>query len=326
MLKRVVSYLPDRCMGLSLGLTQDVFAFASQLQKRQLGSKMELALLSVDGEPVQTFSGLKVEVDSGLDGIELPDLVILHAWWGDLDSQLLKQKPLMEKLKYWHECGVPILAPTTGSYFLAEAGLLDNRLCTTHWHKHEEFIERYPLVDCHPERFITATGDLYCSAGLNAALQIMVYLLSRLSSDEVAKQVEHTFLADFRSGYQHDFIHLADQSRHLDEAILAVQQWIEIHYQQDMNVQQLADKSNMSLRTFKRRFKEATGEAPLQYVQKIRIEQGRELLVHSNKSISQISYLVGYDDPGHFNRLFKRVYGLTPAKWRKSKASVKLEA
>lgn len=319
MLKQVVSYLPDQCMGLSLGLTQDVFTYASQLQKRMLGREIELKLISVDGRPVHSFSGLKVEVDGGLDDVQLPDLVILHAWWGDLDQQLNAQQALLKKLQFWHQHGVPILAPTTASYFLADAGLLDNRMCTTHWHKHAEFIKRYPNVDCHPERFITATGDLYCSAGLNAALQVMVYLLSRFSHEEVATQVEHTFLVDFRSGYQHDFIQLADKSRHLDETILSAQQWIEIHFQQEIQLQQLADKSNMSLRTFKRRFKEATGVAPLQYIQKIRIEQGRELLTHSNKSIGQISYLVGYDDPGHFNRLFKRAYGTTPAKWRKQK-------
>lgn len=322
MLKQVVSYLPDQCMGLSLGLTQDVFVYASHLQKRLLGAGMDLKLISVDGKPVNTFSGLNIQVDGSLEDVDLPDLVILHAWWGDLASQLSKQGPLLHKLRYWHDHGVPISAPTTASYFLAEAGLLDNRLCTTHWHKHEDFMTRYPAVMCQPERFITATGDLYCSAGLNAGLEIMVYLLGRFSHDDVAKQVEHTFLADFRAGYQHDFIQLADQSRHLDEAILAAQQWVEMHYQQDFSVQQLADKSNMGLRTFKRRFKDATGEAPLQYVQKIRIEQGRELLKHSNKSVAQISYMVGYEDPGHFNRLFKRTYGVTPARWRKAGAAL----
>jgi transcriptional regulator GlxA family with amidase domain len=169
---------------------------------------------------------------------------------------------------------------------------------------------------CRSDRFITAANDLYCSAGLNAGLEIMVYLLKRYSHEEVAKQVEHTFLADFRRSYQHDFIHLADQSRHTDEAILVCQQWIEMNYQTHMTVQSLADKANMSLRTFKRRFTDATGEAPLHYIQKIRIEQGREYLKHSNKSVSEIAWEVGYEDAGHFNRLFKRAYGETPARWR----------
>lgn len=303
-------------MGLSLGLTHDVFRYASMLQEKILGVPMDVQLASIDGRPIESFSGLRVEVDLSLEQIENPDLVIVHPWWGDLEPQLEKQLALLEKLKAWHENGVLISAPTTASYFLAEAGLLDNKLCTTHWHKHQDFIERYPNTLCRSDRFITATNDLFCSAGLNAGLEIMVYLLKRYSHEEVAKQVEHTFLADFRRSYQHDFIHLADQSRHTDESILVCQQWIEMNYQTPMTVQSLAEKANMSLRTFKRRFTEATGEAPLHYIQKIRIEQGREYLKHSNKSVSEIAWEIGYEDAGHFNRLFKRMYGETPARWR----------
>lgn len=319
-LKKVISYVPDQCMGLSLGLTHDVFRYASLIQKRITGDPMALQLVSVDGEPIETFSGLKVDVDQALTQVDQPDLVIIHPWWGELQPQLKKQKPLLSALLKWHEEGVLISAPTTASYFLAEAGLLDNKLCTTHWHKHDDFIERYPNALCQKDRFITAANDLFCSAGLNAGLEIMVYLLKRYSHEEVGREVEHTFLADFRRSYQHDFIHLADQSRHTDEAILACQQWIELNYRLPISVQSLAHQTNMSLRTFKRRFTDATGEAPLYYLQKIRVEQGREYLKHSSKTVSEIAWEVGYEDPGHFNRLFKRMYGETPAKWRKNQA------
>ena len=315
-LKTVISYVPDQCMGLSLGLTQDVFRYASLLQEKITGVPMDVQLVSVDGSSVASFSGLEVGVDCALSEAGQPDLVILHPWWGELAPQLEAQAPLLSQLVEWHGDGVLISAPTTASYFLAEAGLLDHRLCTTHWHKHDDFSERYPLAQCRSDRFITAAGNLFCSAGLNAGLEIMVYLLKRSSHEMVAKEVEHTFLADFRRSYQHDFIHLADQSRHTDEAILASQQWIEMNYQSAMTVQQLADRANMSLRTYKRRFAKATGESPAQYLQKIRIEQGKEYLKHSNKTVAEIAWLVGYEDPGHFNRLFKRMFHQTPAKWR----------
>ena len=317
-LNKVISYVPDQCMGLSLGLTQDVFRYASLVQQKVTGQTMDVQLVSIDGAAIESFSGLRVEVDLALHDVEDPDLVIIHPWWGELEPQLKKQEPLLKALKEWHEAGVLISAPTTASYFLAEAGLLENKLCTTHWHKHEDFMQRYPNTLCQKDRFITAANDVFCSAGLNAGLEIMVYLLKRYSHEEVGQQVEHTFLADFRRSYQHDFIHLADQSRHTDEAILACQQWIELHYRLPITVQELADQTNMSLRTFKRRFTEATGEAPLHYLQKIRVEQGREYLKHSNKTVSEIAWEVGYEDPGHFNRLFKRAYGETPAKWRKA--------
>ena len=323
-LKQVVSYLPDQCMGLSLGLTQDVFVYASHLQQRILGEPMDVKLVSVDGEPVTTFSGLQISVDGGLDDVELPDLVIVHAWWGDIESQLEKQKPLMEKLKYWHENGVSISAPTTASYFLAQAGLLDNRLCTTHWHKHDELQQLYPKIKVHSERFITSSGGLYCSAGMNAGLEVMAHVLAQLSCPQVAKAVEDAFLVDFRRGYTSESIsqsiNMQQQSAHQDDGILEIQQWLELHFSEALTLESIAQKGNMSLRTFKRRFKAATGTTPLNYLQQLRIEQGKDLLKHTGLSISQIAWDVGYEDAGHFGRLFKRLMGLTPAQWRKQDA------
>ncbi len=316
-LKHITSVVFDSCLSLSLGLTQDVFYYASLLQKKYLGEGFEIFLASVDGEDVSSFSGMAIQVQGGLKDIGQTDLVILHACWGDIDVMLEKNQGILKQLRQWHKQGIPILAPTTASYFLAQAGLLDGRLCTTHWHKHQDFIQRYPKAQCKPERFITATDGLYCSAGMNAGMEVMVYVLSRLTDKRIAQAVEHTFLVDFRRAYQHEFIQLADQSHHQDDGILSIQQWLEINFSDDFSLQYLADKSHMSLRSFKRRFKEATGESPLLYIQKLRIEQGKEYLKHSNKSVGQIAWDVGYEDAGHFNRLFKRHNGITPAKWRK---------
>lgn len=316
-IKHVTLYACENSMGLSLGLTQDVFAFASILQDKILKSPIEISVVTLDGQAISSFSGLMVSADCALEDVESTDLVILHGIWGELDELLTQQAPLYEKLRYWHQQAIPIMAATTASFLLAEAGLLNDRISTTHWHKQKEFAERYPQVDVRPERFVTATGELYCSAGMNAAMEIMVHLLARLSSPEVAQKVEDAFLVDFKRGYSSDFISVGQQTYHQDDAILAIQQWLEIHFAQTLTLIELAERGHMSLRTFKRRFKGATGVTPLTYIQQLRAEQGRELLRHSNKSIAEISWQVGYEDPGHFSRLFKRQYGQSPAQWRK---------
>jgi len=316
MLKHVTLFASENAMGLSLGLTHDVLAFASALQQRLLGQPIRISLVTVDGKPTSTFSGLAITPDCSLDEVHDTDLVILHSIWGEVDSILAKQAALYPRLRTWHEQGKPIMAAATGAYFLAEAGLLDDRISTTHWHKQADFAKRYPKVDVRPERFITATGELYCSAGMNAAMESMVYLISRLSCPQVGEAVEHAFLVDFRSGYSGEFTSMGHQTYHQDDAILSIQQWLEIHFMDSITIEELAGKANMSARTFKRRFKDATGETPLGYIQQLRVEQGKEYLKHSDKSVEEISWSVGYQDAGHFNRLFKRTYGKNASSWR----------
>tara|TARA_R110002012_G_scaffold35094_2_gene100657 strand:- start:1463 stop:2431 length:969 start_codon:yes stop_codon:yes gene_type:complete len=316
MLKHVTLFASENAMGLSLGLTHDVLAFASALQQRLLGQPIKISLVTVDGKPTSTFSGLAITPDCALDEVQDTDLIILHSIWGEVDTLLSKQAALYPRLRTWHEQGKPIMAAATGAYFLAEAGLLDDRISTTHWHKQADFVKRYPKVDVRPERFITATGELYCSAGMNAGLEILVYLISKLSSSLVGEAVEHAFLVDFRSGYAGEFTSISHQTYHQDDEILSIQQWLEMHFMSSITIEALASKVNMSPRTFKRRFKDATGETPLGYIQQLRIEQGKEHLKHSDKSIEEISWAVGYQDAGHFNRLFKRKYRKNASAWR----------
>lgn len=320
-LNHVTLYASNQALGLSLGLTQDVWAFAAILQEKILGVPMTVQLVSADGEPVSSFGGMEVKADAAITDIEQTDLVVLHAIWGDPKPIIASQTALYEKLRQWHGEGVPIMAATTGAFLLAEAGLLNGRMCTTHWHKHDELQALYPEVQLHKDRFITGSGGLYCSAGMNAGMELIVHLLSQLSCQQVAKKVEDAFLADFRRGYSTESIspsiNLHHQSFHQDDAILEVQQWMEIHFAESISLEQLSQKANMSLRTFKRRFKDATGETPLHYLQQLRIEQGKDLLKHSSLSVSQIAWDVGYEDAGHFGRLFKRLNGSTPAQWRK---------
>ena len=325
-LKHVTLYACDQALGLSLGLTQDVWAFAAMLQHKATGEAMQVQLVTADGGPIASFGGMEVKADAAIEDIDQTDLVILHAIWGEPAPILAKQQALYPKLNAWHQAGVPIMAATTGAYLLAEAGLLDGRMCTTHWHKHDELQRLYPRVQVHKERFITASGGLYCSAGMNAGMELIVHLLAQLCSPSIAQKVEDAFLADFRRGYSSQSIsqalHLHHQHFHQDDAILDVQQWMEIHFAEALTVEQLATKASMSLRTFKRRFKDATGEAPLQYLQQLRVEQGKDLLKHTRLSVAQIAWDVGYEDAGHFGRLFKRENGVTPAQWRKQKAWV----
>ena len=316
MLEHVTLYASENTMGLSMGLTHDVLKFASDLQHKLLGNGITVKLVTIDGNPTTTFSGLAITPDCALADIEETDLVILHSVWGDMELLLAQQAALYPKLRQWHGKGIPIMAAATGAFFLAQAGLLNERMGTTHWHKQSHFARAFPKVNLRSDRFITATGELYCSAGLNAALEIIAFLISRLSCKAVGEAIEQAFLVDFRRGVTSEATSLNHQTYHQDDDILNIQQWLEIHFAEKVTIGEMAARINMTERTFKRRFKEATGETPLGYIQQLRIEQGKEFLKHSDKSAEEIAWAVGYQDPGHFNRLFKRTFGMNVSCWR----------
>jgi transcriptional regulator GlxA family with amidase domain len=204
-----------------------------------------------------------------------------------------------------------------GNLFLADAGLLHNRMFTANNFSRDKFKQRYSNVEVHSERSIVESDGIYTCIGNQASRYVLYYLLAQLSSEAIAKNTENTFTAELSMQAFTEGL-LSDPSEaHQDEEIWRIQQWVQLHFAESISLDNLAAKANMSLRTFKRRFKQATSLAPLHYLQNLRVEQGKEFLKHTNKNVGEISRLVGYEDTGHFIRLFKRSYDKSPQQWRK---------
>lgn len=313
----VISYLPAQFLGLSLGVTQDVLSVANDLAERQGLGSLNLVLASANGGVVSSFSQLKVLSEARLNPSQRPDLLVIHPWWGSFSDQLANEQLFIEVLPEWHCGGTIIAAPTTASYFLAQAGLLEQRQCTTHWHKHEDFQKRFPKAILSKERHITVADGLYCSSGMQAGLEILIHILKEWFGSDHASLLEETFMPDFKHMLSNEFLAMASNYQHDDADIMKCQQWLELNYAAPVTVTGMAQRANMSERSFKRRFKLATGMPPLQYLQRLRIEQGRQYLSTTKRSVADVSWRVGYEDAGHFARLFERHYGCTPNDWRK---------
>lgn len=217
------------------------------------------------------------------------------------------------------DAGATVCSVCTGSIFLADAGLLDGREATTHWSATELLRRSYPAVQLRPERILCPTGPehrVITSGGASSWEDLALYLVARFSSEAEAVRIAKIFLLGDRSEGQLPFAMLVRSRRHDDAVIAACQRWIAEHPAIPNPVQRMVQHARLAERTFKRRFKSATGYTPVEYVQALRVEAAKRLLETSAEPTDAVAHAVGYEDPAFFRRLFARSTGTTPARYR----------
>lgn len=222
-------------------------------------------------------------------------------------------------LRAQYEGGTVVCSVCTGSILLAEAGLLEGLEATTHWGAQRLFESRYPAVKLAAERILVPAGPehrLITSGGSASWADLVLYLIARFCGREQAVRAAKVFVLGDRSDGQLPFSAMMRPRRHGDAAIDGCQAWIAEHYATPSPVAAMVERSGLAERTFKRRFRAATGYTPIEYVQTLRIEEAKHLLETTSMPLDEVSAEVGYRDPSSFRRLFKRLTGVSPARYR----------
>ncbi len=223
-------------------------------------------------------------------------------------------------LQQCHRDGSLLAAACSGAMLLAEAGLLDGQEATTHWAWHEALKRSYPAVKARVNRALVASGEgqrLIMAGGGTTWLDMALYVIARTVGVEAAMQVARVNLIDWHAIGQQPFARLA-QSRQVEDAVIArCQRWIAEHYQTPAPVAAMTRLSGLAERSFKRRFSQATGMTPLEYVHTLRLEEAKQMLESGAAPVESIAHEVGYEDAGFFSRLFRRKVNLTPVQYRK---------
>jgi transcriptional regulator GlxA family with amidase domain len=200
---------------------------------------------------------------------------------------------------------------------MAEAGLLDGKEATTYWRFFREFSERFPKVLLNQDKHLSDADNLYCAGGVTSACDLYIYLIERYCGAGVAQGVARDILYEVQRSYTPGRIGFGGQKLHQDVTVLQIQHWLEEHYADKFRFEDVAREHGMSIRNFMRRFQGATGDKPLHYLQRLRIETAKSLLSSTRKSIKTISYEVGYDDASFFARLFRQHTELSPNQYRR---------
>lgn len=228
--------------------------------------------------------------------------------------------PEIDWLRRCYARGAVLATACSGAMLLAEAGLLDGHEATTHWAYCDILARRYPAVKVRPQRALVVSGDgqrLVMAGGGTSWLDLALYLIARKVGVETAMQTARVNLIDWHDIGQQPFARLA-RSRQVEDAVVArCQTWIAEHYAEPAPVAAMVRLSGLAERSFKRRFQQATGMAPLEYVHTLRLEEAKQMLESTGQPIEAIANEVGYEDAGFFSRLFRRSVNMTPAQYRK---------
>lgn len=208
------------------------------------------------------------------------------------------------------------------SVFLAETGLLDGKKCSIHWAHISEFREKYPNIEVEDGAIITEHDNIYSSGGASSLWNLILYLVEKFSDRETAVMISKYFALDIGRDNQSQFAIFRGQKNHGDADIQKVQDYIEQQYEKRISIEELANLINTGRRTFERRFKDATNNTPLEYLQRVRMEAAKRFFEASRKNVAEVMYDVGYTDTKAFWDIFKKITGLTPIEYRNKFARV----
>lgn len=316
---RIAFIITPNMLTTSLTNAYELFYAAQQIREREkspTASKIQLVKVATRAGRIEMPSGLALEADSMLSD-EIYDMVYLPALWRNPRPIVRQNSQLVEWVRWQYEHGAIINSTGTGVCFIAEAGLLDKKPATTHWHHFEQFARDYPLAELKRQHFITNAGKIYCAASINALTDLTLHHVHRFFGKDVAEHLSQHFSHEVRQSFDRLSFTQKENTNHPDEDILQAQLWMQNNLSKpNININQLAKVFGMSQRNFTRRFRKATNTTPLKYLQSHRLSESKDLLQNSNLSISEISYRVGYVDVSYFTKLFKEYASLTPKQYR----------
>ena len=266
-------------------------------------------------------NGIPVHPEAHVNDIDMPDVVCVPDLFVVPDDPVAGRFPAeVAWLKQCHAAGVTIATACSGALLLAEAGLLDGYDATTHWAYCDAMARSYPKVRVHRQRSLVVSGPeqrLLMAGGGNSWIDLSLFIIARTVGVEIAMQVARLHLIDWHEVGQQPYARLAATVQNEDAVISRCQIWIADHYATANPVNAMTELSGLPERSFIRRFKQATGMTPLEYVHTLRLEEAKQMLERDALPVEAIATEVGYEDAGFFSRLFRRQVGLTPAQYRK---------
>ncbi|MBS1567497.1 MAG: helix-turn-helix domain-containing protein [Bacteroidetes bacterium] len=257
-----------------------------------------------------------VHTDLLLDEVKETNLVFVPALSGDLNAGLEKNKELIPWINKQYNKGAEVASLCIGAFMLAATGLLDGKKCSTHWRYAELFRSMFPEVTLVDDRIITEEQRVYSSGGANSYWNLLLYLVEKYTDREMAILASKVYAVEIDRKTQSPFIMFNGQKGHEDDEIKKVQDFIEKNVGEKISVESLASRFAIGRRNFEKRFKKATNNTPVEYIQRVKIEAAKRTLETSRKNVTEVMYDVGYFDSKAFRMVFKKITGLSPIDYR----------
>ena len=277
--------------------------------------KIDLVGLSKD--PILYQGLFSVQPTVSIEEVVKTDLIIVSPISGDLEKEINNNMGFVHWIKTQRiKNDSEIASLCKGAFILAETGLLNGKSCATHWTAHDQFQRRFPTVNLVPEKIICEDNGIYSSGGAYSILNFTLYLIERYFGRETAIWCSKISEIEFDRISQSEFMIFSGQKEHSDEAIKKAQVHIEKNYQQKLYIDEIAEMVNLKGRRFLRRFKKATTNTPLEYIQRVKIEAAKKKLESTTDTILEVMYGIGYNDEKAFRTTFRKYSGLSPKEYR----------
>jgi transcriptional regulator GlxA family with amidase domain len=281
---------------------------------RQPMFKVQVAGLTKE---VKLNDGLfSINTDLLIDEVTKTDLVIIPALSGDIRSSLYINKEFIPWIVQQYKQGAEVASLCIGAFLLAATGLVNGKKCSTHWLFANTFRDMFPEVILVDDKMITDQNGLYSSGGATSYWSLLLHLIEKYTSREMAIMAAKYFMLDIGRNNQSVFTIFKGQRDHEDDLIIRAQEYIEQNFQHKITVDQLSDKFGIVRRTFERRFKKSTRNTVVEYIQRVKIEAAKKSFETSRKTIYDVMYDVGYTDIKAFRDIFKRITGMPPIDYR----------
>jgi transcriptional regulator GlxA family with amidase domain len=316
--------LPDAVISTLSGIFDVLNAFAlMDVPGRREGARapFRAEIVGEAAGPLGLASRVPIDVQRSIAETETTDIVIVPSvllrpgGW-----QMGRYPRLVDWLRAMHDRGAVLCSACSGIFLLAETGLFDGRDATVHYSYASAFSAVHPAVPIHPERVLVVSGrreELVSSGASMAWHDLVLYLIARYAGATAAQEVARLFALQWHQDGLTPYIVFEGRRDHGDGEIRSAQEWLDGHFSVGRPVEEVIRRSRLAERTFKRRFKDATGLAPIAYVQRLRVEHAKRRLERTDTPIEKLSWQVGYEDPAFFRRLFRRMTGLAPGAYRR---------
>ena len=262
------------------------------------------------------FTNIRVAVktDAHISEIEETNLIIIPS--AVPIKNTTGNLAMLDWLKQHYKAGAEIASMCSGAFILASTGILDGRNCSTHWSLTDTFRDMFPKVQLCADQLITDEKGIYTNGGAYSFLNLVIYLVEKYYDRQTAIYCSKVLQIELDRNSQSTFSIFTGQKQHGDDMVYQAQKFIEGNIEEKISIEEMSSKFAIGRRNFDRRFIKATGNTPLEYAQRVKIEAAKKALESTRKTINEIMYAVGYSDVKAFREVFRKITGISPLEYK----------
>jgi transcriptional regulator GlxA family with amidase domain len=320
-MKHLTIIFPDERSNFStvacIAGTFEIFAAANSYRRSTGKKDLFTVALAGSTKKEELYGGMfTVKPQVNIAEIDKTDLIVIPSSVPFYQKAGTENELIIDWIKKQHKAGAEVASICSGAFMLASSGLLDGRKCSTHWAHADAFRKQFPRVDLQADQLITDEKGIYTNGGAYSFLNLMIFLVEKYYDRQTAIYCSKIFQIEMDRNSQSAFAIFTGQKLHGDEMVEKAQTYIESKLHEKISIEELSSRYAIGRRNFDRRFIKATGNTPVEYAQRVKIESAKKTLETSRKTVNEVMYEVGYSDVKAFREVFRKITGMSPLDYR----------